>query len=133
MGFTLAILARRAAEAAKLRMEIVAVSRFSDSATRQKIEEHGVQTQSIDLLERESLRKLPDSENIIHLAGLKFGTAENPALTWAVNTLVPVHVAERYSPARIVALSTGNVYPHMPVDSGGATEAQPLSPLGNPR
>jgi nucleoside-diphosphate-sugar epimerase len=131
MGATVAVLAKRAAEAADLRTEIVAVSRFSDSSTRQKIEEQGVRTLSVDLLERGGLRELPDAENVIHLAGLKFGTAENPALTWAVNTLVPVHVAERYSSARIVALSTGNVYPHMPIDSGGATEVQPLSPLGD--
>jgi len=95
------------------------------------MEEHGVQTVSADLLQRDGLRELPDSENVIHLAGMKFGTAENPAMTWAVNTLVPVHVAERYSSARIVALSTGNVYPHMPIASGGATEIQPLSPLGD--
>jgi nucleoside-diphosphate-sugar epimerase len=131
MGSTVAVLAKRAAEAANLPTEIVAVSRFPDSSTRRKFEENGVRTLSVDLLERDSLRELPDTENVIHLAGLKFGTAENPALTWAVNTLVPVHVAERYSSARIVALSTGNVYPHMPIDSGGATEVEPLNPLGD--
>jgi nucleoside-diphosphate-sugar epimerase len=131
MGFTLAVLAKRAAEAAKLPMEVIAASRFSDSSTRRKIEQHGVQTQSVDLLEHDQLCGLPDSENVIHLAGLKFGTAENPAMTWAVNTGAPRHVAERYSSSRIVALSTGNVYPHMPVDSGGATEAEPLNPLGD--
>jgi len=131
MGFTLAVLAQRATEAAHSRMEIVAVSRFSDSSTRRKIEEHGVRTQSLDLLERDNLCRLPDSENVIYLAGLKFGTADNPAMTWAVNTIVPAHVAERYPLARIVALSTGNVYPHMPIHSGGATEVQPLSPLGD--
>lgn len=131
MGFTVAVLAQRAAVAANSRTEIVAVSRFSDAATRRKIEEHGVRTQSVDLLVRDSLRKLPDSENVIHLAGLKFGTAENPAMTWAVNTVVPAHVAERYPSARIVALSTGNVYPNMPIHSGGATETVPLTPLGD--
>ncbi len=131
MGFSLAVLAQRAAEAASHPLEILAVSRFSDASTRQKIEAHGVRTKRLDLLERDSLRELPDSENVIHLAGLKFGTAENPALTWAVNTRAPMHVAERYSSARIVALSTGNVYPHMPINSGGATESQPLSPLGD--
>jgi nucleoside-diphosphate-sugar epimerase len=131
MGATVAVLAKRAAETADLQTEIVAVSRFSDSSARQKMEAHGVRTLSVDLLERAGLRGLPDSENVIHLAGLKFGTAENPTMTWAVNTLVPVHVAERYSSARIVALSTGNVYPHVPIHSGGATEVDPLSPLGD--
>lgn len=130
MGFTQAVLAQRAAAAANSQTEIVAVSRFSDASTRRKFEAHGVRTQSVDLLELDNLDKLPDSENVIHLAGLKFGTANNPALTWAVNTIVPLHVAERYASARIVALSTGNVYPYMPIQSGGATEAQPLSPVG---
>ena len=130
MGFTLAALAQRAAAAANSRVEVVAVSRFTDASTRRKFEEHGVRTQSVDLLDRENLRELPDSENMIHLAGLKFGTTENPALTWAVNTLVPAHVAERYASARIVALSTGNVYPYMPSHSGGAKESEPLNPLG---
>jgi nucleoside-diphosphate-sugar epimerase len=130
MGFTLAVLARRAAEAANSSVEIVAVSRFSDASTRQKMEAHDVQTLCVDLLERQLLRELPDSDNVIHLAGLKFGTSENPAMTWAANTLVPVHVAERYSSARIVALSTGNVYPYMPATSPGAKECQPPAPLG---
>lgn len=131
MGFTLAVLAQRAAAAANSRTEVVAVSRFSDATVRQKFEAHGVRTQRVDLLEHDRLRELPESENVIHLAGLKFGTAENPALTWAVNTLVPGHVTERYASARIVALSTGNVYPPITFHSGGATEVQALSPLGD--
>jgi nucleoside-diphosphate-sugar epimerase len=130
MGFTLAVLAQRTAAAANSRVEVVAVSRFSDGSTRRKFEEHGVRTLSVDLLERDGLRQLPDAENVIHLAGLKFGTTENPAKTWAVNTIVPAHVAERYPSTRIVALSTGNVYPCMPIHSGGATEAEPLNPPG---
>jgi len=130
MGFTLAVLAKRAAAAANSRVEIVAVSRFSDASARRKFEEHGVRTQSVDLLERDNVRELPEAENIIHLVGLKFGTTENPSLTWAVNTIVPAHVAGRYASARIVALSTGNVYPFMPIHSGGATETEPLKPVG---
>jgi nucleoside-diphosphate-sugar epimerase len=130
MGFTLAALARRAAEAAGTRTDIIAVSRFSDGSTRKKLEAHGIRTESVDLLERERLSRLPDSENVIYLAGIKFGTSDNPGLTWAVNTLAPQHVADRYASARIVALSTGNVYPHMPADSSGATETQELVPLG---
>ena len=32
--------------------------------------------------------------------------------------------------SRIVAFSTGNVYPLVPVDSGGATEETPTGPVG---
>jgi nucleoside-diphosphate-sugar epimerase len=61
---------------------------------------------------------------------MKFGTSQNPSLTWAVNTLVPARVMERYRDAQLVALSTGNVYPPVTVDSGGAQETHPLIPLG---
>jgi len=130
MGATLARLARRAAEAARCELELVAVSRFSDESGRRRLEEHGVRTQRADLLERDGIRKLPDSANVIYLVGLKFGTAQNPSLTWAVNTLAPAHAVERYASARVVALSTGNVYPYVPVGCGGATEDHPLTPMG---
>ena len=61
---------------------------------------------------------------------VKFGTSQNPALTWAANTLIPTLVAGRFPRARLVALSTGNVYPLVPVAGGGATETHPLTPLG---
>jgi nucleoside-diphosphate-sugar epimerase len=73
---------------------------------------------------------LPSAEVVLFLVGHKFGTTQSPAITWAANTLVPVRVAERYAPARIVALSTGNVYPQSPVASGGSVESDPLTPLG---
>jgi nucleoside-diphosphate-sugar epimerase len=130
MGATVAVLAKRAIDASGARREVIAVSRFSDPAARQRIEAQGVRTLSADLLDRDQVRGLPDSSEVIYLAGLKFGTSGNPSLTWAVNTLVPANVAERYPAARIVALSTGNVYPQVPAASGGATEDLPLTPLG---
>jgi nucleoside-diphosphate-sugar epimerase len=130
MGPTLCVLARRAADAAGHALEVIAVSRFSDPVSRRWLETAGVKVISADLLEREAMRSLPDAENLIYLLGLKFGTSQNPALTWAVNTLPPAHVAERYPRARIVALSTGNVYPFVPVTEGGAREDHPLTPVG---
>src|SRR5690349_19321973 len=130
MGATVAVLARRAAEAAGSNLEVIAVSRFSSEAARRRIEEQGVKTRRADLLERDEVRDLPDSEDVIYLVGLKFGTTENPSMTWAVNTLAPAAAAGRYRSARIVALSTGNVYPYVPVGSGGAKESHALTPLG---
>lgn len=130
MGPTLAVLAKRAAQLAGHPLEVIAVSRFSDEAARHSLERQGVKTLSADLLEREQVERLPDSGNIIYLVGLKFGTKQNPGGTWAVNTLVPAHVAERYPKSRIVALSTGNVYPLVPVESGGSSENSDLTPLG---
>ena len=130
MGPTLAVLAKRAAELAGHRLKVIAVSRFSDEASRAWLESHGVSTVSADLLNREAVQKLPDAGDVIYLAGLKFGTRENPSLTWAVNTLAPANVSERYAGARLVALSTGNVYPLAAVANGGAREQQALTPLG---
>ena len=130
MGPSLARLARRASEAAGNRIEVIAASRFSDAASRAWLEEHGVQTHSVDLLDPDALHVLPDAPDIIYLVGLKFGTGQNPALTWAVNTQAPAHVCRSFPKSRIVALSTGNVYPLTAVSRGGADEADPLTPLG---
>jgi nucleoside-diphosphate-sugar epimerase len=130
MGSTLAILARRAAILANHPLEVIAISRFADERIPARLNEAGVRTQRADLLDRRQVLDLPESENVIYLVGLKFGTRDNPSMTWAVNTLVPAMVTERYSKSRIVALSTGNVYPMSRVDSGGARESDPLIPLG---
>ncbi len=130
MGPTLSVLARRAAEAAGHPLEVVAVSRFSDPAAREWLEQRGVRTLSVDLLDAKALEQLPDSGHVLSLIGLKFGTGQNPSLTWAVNTLAPDRICRRYPQARMVVLSTGNVYPLSPVDRGGATEDDSLTPLG---
>jgi dTDP-4-dehydrorhamnose reductase len=130
MGPTLAVLARRAAQAAGRSLEVIAASRFADQGKRVWLEECGVKTWSCDLLERDAVARLPDSANLVYMAGLKFGTSQNPALTWAVNAIAPALTAERYPHSRIVALSTGNVYPLTPVKQGGSVETDALSPLG---
>ncbi len=130
MGATLALLAQRAAQAGGTSMEIVAVSRFTDDYAREFLESRGVSTISADLLDRTVYASLPDTVNVIFMVGLKFGTTRNPYLTWATNTLIPAYTAERYSRARIAALSTGNVYPLTPVNGGGSKETDPLTPLG---
>ena len=130
MGPSLAALAKRAADEAGHPLEVIAVSRFSSAAARQWLEQHHVRTIAVDLLDPTAWSALPDSANIIHLVGLKFGTEQNPALTWATNTLPPSAACRRYPHARIVALSSGTIYPLMPVTSGGATEETPLNPAG---
>lgn len=130
MGPTLARLAQRAAAAAGHPLEILAVSRFGDAAARNWFESQGIRTLAGDLLDPAFVAGLPDTTNVVYLVGLKFGTAQNPAATWAINTLVPPLVCARYPRARVVALSTGNVYPLTPVAQGGARENHPLTPLG---
>jgi nucleoside-diphosphate-sugar epimerase len=130
MGPTLAALARRAAAAAHHPLEVIAVSRFTNPTARAWLEARQVRTVSCDLLDARAVEKLPESRAVLYLVGLKFGTARDPAATWAMNTIVPVRVLERYPGARIAALSTGNVYPLSAVDAGGSTEAASLTPLG---
>ena len=130
MGPSLAVQARRAAELAGHALQVISVSRFSDPAARRWLEERGVSTLSLDLMERASYARLPDSANLLYLLGMKFGTSRNPAGTWATMALPPALVCERYPGARIAALSSGNVYPFVPVDGRGAGEADDVTPLG---
>lgn len=130
MGPSLAVLARRAAQAANHPLEVVAVSRLSDATAREWLEARGVRAVAADLSQRQAVQRLPEASHVLYLVGLKFGTSQSPERTWAMNTLVPAYVAERFSAARLVTLSSGNVYPLTPISMGGAAEDHPLTPLG---
>jgi nucleoside-diphosphate-sugar epimerase len=83
-----------------------------------------------DLLNRAQVASLPECPNILYLAGRKFGSSGSPELTWAMNTLIPANVAERFPNSRIVAFSTGNVYPLRSPAAGGSRETDPPEPVG---
>lgn len=130
MGPTLCLLAARAIRDAGLDKRVYAVSRFSDAAMEKQLTDGGVRCIRADLLDAEQVSALPDCENVIFMAGRKFGTAGQEHLTWAMNAIVPMLVAQRYSESRVVVFSSGNIYPMMPLASGGADEATPVSPRG---
>jgi nucleoside-diphosphate-sugar epimerase len=135
MGPTLTRLVARAATDADARADrrprrVIAVSRFSSPAVRRTLETGGVETLSCDLLDRRAVERLPDASNVVFMAGQKFGTSDAPAMTWAMNTVVPSICAERYAGGRVVAFSTGNVYALMPIASGGARESDGVGPIG---
>jgi nucleoside-diphosphate-sugar epimerase len=136
MGPSLARMARRALDelgGAHARRRVVAVSRFAGSegaALRRQLEAWRLETTSADLLDRRSLAALPDAGLVVYMAGLKFGTADAPARMWATNTLAPANVVERYAGARVVAFSSGNVYPNTTAPGRGAAEDHALTPLG---
>lgn len=127
MGPTLAMMARRAATDSR---RIIAVSRWSSKAAERALNDAGVETLTCDLLDRSAIATLPDAPNVIFMAGQKFGTTSAPAMTWAMNVLVPAQCAERYRSSRIVAFSTGNVYPLTPAHDGGSRETDTPSPVG---
>ena len=126
MGPTLARMAKRAAP----EKTIYAVARFSTPGVEEALRAHEVETVRADLLERSEVERLPRARNVVFMAGQKFGTSDAPSRTWAMNTLLPAKVAEAMAESRIVAFSTGCVYPFVPVESGGSTEDSPLTPPG---
>jgi dTDP-4-dehydrorhamnose reductase len=126
MGPTLARLARNAAPGKR----VIGVARFSDAAVRERLDRWGVETISADLLNRDEVEALPPVRNIVFAAGHKFGATGNPGLTWAMNTHVPALVADTCREARIVAFSTGNVYPLTAVGRAGPDEAVAPGPIG---
>ena len=128
MGPTLCLRLRRALPD---HVNLVAVSRFSDPASRAWFHGHGIDTLPVDLMDPNAPEGLPDADRVVYLVGMKFGTTDNPALTWAVNALLPDRIVRRYAGCKgIVALSTGNVYPLVSVESGGSVESDPLTPIG---
>lgn len=130
MGPTLAILAKNAVKAAGIEKRVVAVSRFSDTLAIELLHSHGIETISADLLDREALDALPEVENVIYMAGRKFGTDGAEYHTWAMNSTLPAFVAEKFKGSNIVVFSSGNIYPLVPVASGGCSEDDKVSPIG---
>ena len=127
MGPSLARMARRALDP---RHRVVAVSRFSDPTAKTALEASGVETIAADLSDPAAVRALPDFPSIIHMAGQKFGTSAAPHTTWLMNAGVAALVSARFSGRRLVVFSTGNVYPLVPIGSGGARESDPVGPVG---
>jgi nucleoside-diphosphate-sugar epimerase len=123
MGPSLARLCRRAAETAGAATRVIAVSRRAITAP-------GVESIACDLLDRRQVEALPECANVLYLAGRKFGSSGNPELTWAMNTVVPAIVAERFRGSRMVAFSTGNVYGLRDPAAGGSREDDPPAPVG---
>ncbi|MCE2795019.1 MAG: epimerase [Planctomyces sp.] len=104
MGPTLCRMLRRALDAAGgQQRRVLAVSRFQGGGAAAALQQHGIETLSCDLLDRDAVARLPDAANVIFMAGQKFGTSGQPEQTWA---------------------------PLMPVTSCGAREDAPLTPPG---
>lgn len=130
LGPELALMARRALDKAGRRARVIGVARSADPGLAQRLRAAGVELIQADLLDDAALAGLPHARNIVYLAGRKFGTGGAEHQTWALNAYLPGQVAQRFRDSRIVAFSTGNVYPLVPVTSGGADEATPPDPVG---
>ena len=130
MGPSLARLALRAAMEAGGGRRVIGAARFTDPASRDALERHGIETVAADLLDRDAVARLPDAPNVVYMVGQKFGTSGEAARTWAVNVHAAGIAAERYRASRIVAFSTGNVYALSLPASGGGREDGPTGPVG---
>jgi hypothetical protein len=126
MGPTLARLAKRADPARR----VIGVARFTEPGLRERLTAQGIECVAADLLDDVAIDALPDAPNVVFMAGRKFGSSGDMPLTWAMNALVPAHVARRYAGSRIVAFSTGCVYPFVAVDGPGAGEDVAVDPPG---
>ena len=90
IGPTMAMLARRAAEKAGVQKKVYAV----DVHPLKVLEGKGIETLQCDLLDRRAVGRLPLVDNIVFMAGRKFGSTGSEWLTWAMNVMVPHNVAE---------------------------------------
>jgi nucleoside-diphosphate-sugar epimerase len=126
MGPTLAGLAKAAVPSRR----IIGVARFTDPGTEDWLTARGIETIHCDLLDEAAVNGLPKAPNVIFMAGRKFGAEGDLSLTWAMNAHVPAIVAQAFRASRIVAFSTGCVYPFVPVDGKGADEATLPDPPG---
>ena len=130
IGPSLARMACRARAESKWTGQVIVVDRFPDAAARAALESAGARTVVADLLDPAAVSALPPAGNVIYMVGMKFGTSDNPSLTWAINALPPAYVVARYSGARLVTFSTGCVYEFVPAASDGSVENDPLTPIG---
>jgi nucleoside-diphosphate-sugar epimerase len=130
MGISMALMAKRACERAEVRKRVIGVSRFSSPENKFILEKHGVETIAGDLTDIGFVESLPKVENVVYLAGTKFGTKGNESYTWAMNAFLPGIIVENFKNSKIVALSTGCVYPQVDVQSSGSIETDKPGPIG---
>lgn len=130
IGPSLARMASLCIQESGRKRRFIGVDRNLAPDAAQKYQAMGIETIEADLLEPGAFDKLPDAENVLYLCAQKFGSTGAEWNTWAINVLLAGLAARRYKDSKIVAFSSGNVYPFEPVGSGGSTEATPPAPVG---
>jgi len=131
MGLHLCLMLRKAVQKAGVGGRVTAVSRFGSVHDRDLFERGGVVTQACDLCNPEELAALAPAENVVFMAGAKFGTSGQPDLLRRMNVEMPERVAHHFRNSRVTAFSTGCVYSFVPVDSPGSSEGSETAPVGD--
>lgn len=131
MGFHLSRMLQKVIVHHGAKSRVIAVSRFTNSEARARFEEHGIPTIAADLSDPQAIKSLPHANHVFFLAGVKFGTSNDPDLLRRMNQEMPLYVANHFSGSRIVAMSTGCVYSFSEAQSGGSLETDQLDPPGD--
>ena len=126
IGQSLTRMALAAVKAAGSKAKVIAVDRVDLT----ELARAGAQTIQADLLDPAQVERLPKAANVIYMVGRKFGSAGAESLTWAVNVTAAAYAARALGQSRVVAFSTGYVYPLMTASGGGATEQTAPEPVG---
>jgi len=130
MGFHLCLMLQRVLTQLDRRDHLVAVSRFSTAHSLAPFQKAGIATRVADLSQREQVATIPATPWVFYLAGVKFGTTDNPALLTRMNSQMPQTVAEHFADSSIVAMSTGCVYSFTDPTAGGSKESDSTDPPG---
>lgn len=109
---------------------VYAVARFTSNEALDEVRRYGAHAITCDLHNPDEVAKLPQAANVFYLAGRKFGSTDRPDLTWAANTIVPAFTGWHYRYSKVVAFSSGNVYPFVGAHSKGCNEQDPVGPVG---
>ena len=131
MGFHVSLMLQRALRELGRDDAVTTISRFGAPAARQPFDDAGFRVIAADLSDPQAIADLPAADNVFFLAGVKFGTSNQPEMLQRMNVDMPTLVAEHYLSARIVALSTGCVYSFTSPEFGGATEDSDVDPPGD--
>ena len=130
MGPTLAMTAVKACRNAGVNKTVYGVARFSEPGIVPALSAKGIECVRCDLLESSEIERLPRVDNIVFMAGRKFGIVGSDHLTWALNTIVPANVARAFPESRFVVFSTGSIYDLRPVDTEGPAEDESFTCIG---
>lgn len=131
MGLHLCLMLRKAMQKGGIGGRVTAVSRFVSLHDRDLFEDGGVATQACDLCNPAELAALVPVENMVFMAGAKFGTSGQPDLLQRMNVEMPERVARHFRGSRVSAFSTGCVYSFVPVTSRGSAEDSETTPVGD--
>ena len=126
IGPSMAMTAQRAVKESGVSRRVIAV----DLMPLDNLKKLGIETITCDMLDLESVKKLPKVKNIVYMIGRKFGSDGAEWLTWAINVMVPHNVAQVFTNSRIAVFSTGCVYPVVGVYTGGSVETDRPNPIG---